>query len=367
MRKYVFLVFVISVAVLAFFIFKKDEVIKIGFVGGLSGKYSTLGHSVLNGFLLALDDKQNQLEGKKLKVIVKDDMQDEKSAKEIIRYFIDEKINLIIGNTTSAMTKISLKEISSNRDVFLFSATSSSGDFSDIDDNFFRVQESLSKERFDLLSKYLLNKKIKNLYAVYDLKNASYANNYIKNFQDSFISNGGNRFVAKSSFNESFETILNSIKETKDIDGFFIVANSLDCSKLIQFLRINGIKQSVITSSWAKNPEFIEDGGKAVEGTLFIDSYDENSTNKEYVEFTKKYKQRFNIEPTIFSAQGYEAGKVIIDILKKDSDINNFKKTLLGIKKFKGLQGYITFNEYGDVKREPNLTIVKNGRFEKIE
>ncbi|QDF29727.1 ABC transporter substrate-binding protein [Halarcobacter anaerophilus] len=368
MKKYVFLILVIIVVILLFltYFLKKDETIKIGFSGTLSGKYSTLGHSVLNGFLLAFDDVDYEVNDKKIKIIVKDDKQNEESAKSIINFFIKENIDLIVGNTTSAMTKISLSQILKNSKTFLFSVTSSSGEFSGKDDNFFRTQVALSKERFDILSRYLIKHNIKSLLAVYDYKNSSYSKNYLSSFQESFISSGGKSFIETISMKESFETILKKIKEKKDLDGVFIVANSVDSSRLIQFLKLNNINKKFCASGWAKNHEFLEDGGKAVNGTLFLSSYNENSVNKKYLDFIKRYKEKFKIEPTIFSAQAYETGKVILKILEKDSDLKNFKTNLLSIKKFEGLQGFLLFDKYGDIQREQYLTVVKDNEFKKI-
>ncbi|WP_320034737.1 ABC transporter substrate-binding protein [Halarcobacter sp.] len=365
-------IFVIIVIIITFilsliYFFKKDQTIEIGFVGGLSGKYSNLGHSTLNGLILAFEDIEYTVNGKKIRVDIKDDMQDEKVAKDIINSFIDKKINLIVGNTTSSMTKISLLEIPKNSNIFLFSPTASSGEFSKKDDNFFRVQGALTKEKFNELSNYFLENNVLNMYAIYDEKNSNYVNNYMNNFEKSFLSKGGKPFLKKLKINKDFSLIADEIKSNNSIDGLFIIGNSLDSSRLIQYLKIKDINKTIFVSGWAKGSEFLEDGGKAVNGTIFLDSFDENSKDPSYLKFVNDYKQKFKTEPTIFSAQGYEAGKVIIEILKKDDNLENFKKNLLEIKEFKSLQGFITFDEFGDIHRKQNLTIVKDNKFVKIK
>ncbi len=369
MIKRFFFIIVISITLIFSLIYfiKKDKTIEIGFVGGLSGKYSNLGHTTLNGLILAFEDIDYIINGKKIRIDIKDDMQNKKLAKNIINSFIEKKLNLIVGNTTSTMTKISLLEIPKNSNIFLFSPTASSGEFSKKDDNFFRTQVALSKENFDKLSNYFLKNKILNLYAIYDEKNSNYANNYMNDFEKSFLSKGGKTFVKRIKINKDFSLIADEIKSDDSIDGLFIVANSLDSSRLIQYLKIKDIEKTIFVSAWAKGVEFLEDGGKAVDNTIFLDSFDENSKNPRYLKFVNDYKQKFKIEPTIFSAQGYETGKIIIEILKKDDNLENFKKTLLEIKKFKSLQGFITFDQFGDIHREQNLTIVKDNRFVKIK
>ncbi len=368
MKKSIFLIIFLSLfGYIVYNNFFKKSPINIGFIAGLSGKYSSLGHNVLDGFNLAFDSVNNQIEGNEIKIIIKDDMQNEETVKEHIDFFKKEKINLIVGNTTSSMTKVSLSEISNYKNIYLFSPSASSSEFSNLDDNFFRVQVAHSKERFNLLSKYLKDNNLENLYIIYDPRNKSYTNNYLHNLKESIISYGGKEFIAEETVDKDFKKIVEQIKNTKNLDAIIIVANSIDTSKLIQFLRLNNINKQIIASGWAKNKKFLEDGGKAVDGTIFLTSNDIDALNKEYLEFVDKFKLKYRYEPSVFAAQGYETGKIIIEILKKDLNLLNFKKNLLEQKVFQGLQGNITFNKYGDVKRDNFIVKVINNKFEKID
>ncbi len=346
--------------------FRKD-IITIGFIAGLSGKYSSLGHNVLDGFNLAFDSINNQIKGHTIKIIIKDDMQDEETVKKYISFFKKENLNLIVGNTTSSMTKVSLSELSNNKNIYLFSPSASSSEFSNIDDNFFRVQVAHSKERFNLLSKYFKNNNLEKLYIIYDPKNKSYTNNYLHNLKESIISSGGKGFVAEETINKNFKQILNQIKKIKNLDAIIIVANSIDTSKLIQFLKLNNVNKQIIASGWAKNKKFLEDGGKSVEGTIFMTSNDVDELDEKYLDFVKRFKRKYKYEPSVFAAQGYETANIIIEILKKDLNLLNFKKNLLEQKIFQGLQGNITFNKYGDVKRDNFIVKVIDNKFEKID
>ena len=163
--KSIFLVLFISI----FFIGcsdKKEEEIKIGFIAGLSGKYSSLGISVRDGFTLAFEEIDYKINNKKVKIIQKDDKQDENEAKKAIEFFIKNDIKLIIGNTTSSMTKISLPLIAKQKDSLMISATASSSAFSGKDDNFIRVQVDNSPKRYKSLAKILLQNKYKNIFYI---------------------------------------------------------------------------------------------------------------------------------------------------------------------------------------------------------
>lgn len=125
---------------------KDDDELKIGFVAGLSGKYSSLGTSIRDGFELAFDEIDYKINDTKVNIVYKDDKQEEKEAKNAIDYFINNDIKLIVGNATSSMTSVSYKIVNKQKDMLLFSPTASSSEFSAIDDNFLRLQVEPSKK-----------------------------------------------------------------------------------------------------------------------------------------------------------------------------------------------------------------------------
>lgn len=346
--------------------FNRPHEIKIGFVAGLSGKYSTLGHSVLNGVRLALEEVDYKVGNQTIQLIQKDDQQNPQEAQNIIHEFAANGVRLIIGNTTSSMVKESIKVLQEYPQLLMISPTASSSEFSNKKDNFLRTQVAHNTSRFDKLSSYLLAHDIRNLYMVYDEKNKSYVNNYLNNFEDSFVQLGGPALIEAKKLSESYSAIASDIKE-KNVDAVVVIANSIDSSKFIQYLRLNGIKQQVVVSGWAKSDDFIENGGKYVEDIIFITGYDDNSKDQAYVEFVQRYMNRYGTKPSVFSAQAYETMQIILEVIKKESNIANLKEHVLTQKVFEGLQGKVVFDEFGDVDRDYFLMTVKNNQFVKKE
>lgn len=343
-----------------------SETIKVGFIAGLSGKYSTLGHSVKNGVSLAFEENNYLINNKKVELILKDDKQDKNEAKKVVTELIEDNIKVIIGNTTSSMTKISLKEINKKDNILLISATASSDEFSDKNDNFLRTQVSNNYEKFNFLSDYLIKNSLLSISLIYDEDNISYVNSYANNLEKSLIKKGGSKYLSRIKINQEYETIIKKLKNN-DSDLIFIVANSLDASKLIQYLKINNINKKILCSGWSKTKELITSGGKAVEDVLFVTSYDENSNKQEYLDFVANYKKRYKKEPSGFAALSYETAMLIIKTLEKDENVLNLKKNIIKEKTFQGLQGKIVFNKFGDVKRDSFLMTIKNSKFVKLD
>lgn len=360
-----FILFVIASFLLIVFFNKKKELIKIGFVGALSSKYSDLGNPMMNGIILAFEEENYQINGKKIELIFKDDKKDELVNREIVNDFIAQGIKIVMGNVTSNMSKISMSIINEHKDMFMISAASASNEFSGIDDQFFRVHVANNAQRFDAFTKYVRNNNYKKIYGIYDPGNSTYTKDYLENFEKSFILNGGEQFIKYAQTNQNLDDLVDEISNLNP-DLILICANSVDAARVVQYLKIKNIKTQIASSEWAMTPAFIENAGKNSEGIIFNIDYDENSKSEDFINFSNKFKEKYQMEPSLFASKGYELAKVIIELLKMGKE-TELKKNLLIKREFKGLQDTIIFDEYGDVLRKFNTFKVINGKFEKIK
>jgi len=339
---------------------KQNTDLKIGFVAGLSGKYSSLGTSVRDGFMLAFDEINYTIKNQKVQIIQKDDQQNDEKAKQAIEYFVQNDIKLIVGNTTSSMTKVTLPLIP--KDTLLLSATASSSFFTKKDDNLLRIQVDNSSKRYLSLAQKLVSHGYKNIFFIYDSNNKAYTDDYNYIFEKIFITQGGNKYTKKVDLNNKYSDILAQLQKTQS-DMIVIAGNSVASASIIQYLRLHNIDTKIFVSGWAKTDDFIIQGGKAIEGVLFSGTYNENSQDKRFLEFKTKYETKYKKSPSIFALQGYELAQIIIKNLRNSTDIQTLKKRILTIQRYNGLQGDITFDKYGDVMRDFFMMEVKNSQF----
>lgn len=366
--KKIILFVVVSITLLLFMYNtnSKSESIKIGFVAGLSGKYSSLGTNVKNGVLLALDEVDYKIGDTKIEFIQKDDKQDSHEAKKAINDLINNDVKIIIGNTTSSMSKTSINIVNKYKDVLLFSPTSGSNEFSQKKDNFIRTQVANNTQRFKHTVDYFKRNKIKNIVAVYDENNLAYSKDFIDNLEKAFVNKKEKKFITSLKMGDPFKSIKDKI-QNKNVDLIVIVANSIDSAKLIQYLKINGIKTPIMGSAWARSQDFIEEGGKAVEGVLFASSYDNASKSRKFLSFSKSFEKKYNMKPSVFSMQAYETTKIVLNMLKTDKNPQNLKNNILRKKLHEGLQGDIIFDQFGDVSREFYMVRIKNSKYQRID
>jgi len=366
MKRVLILIFLLLSIIGIYLLFQNDEEkVKIGFVGALTGKYSVLGNAMINGVFLAFEEENYKIANKKIEIILKDDKQDESLNKKIINEFIKQDVKIVIGNVTSSMSKISMSIINKHKDMFMISAASASNEFSGKDDQFFRVHVANNAQRFDSFTNYILENGYKNVYGIYDPFNATYTLDYLVNFEKSFILNGGDKFLKYAKTNDNPEKLIKDIKE-KNPDIIVMCANSVDAARVIQYIRLKGLDIQFALAEWARTPSFLENTGKTSEGTIFNIDYDEESTNPRYLDFVKRYKKKYNQNPSMYAAKAYELSKIIIDSLKRGK-VSDMKKNVLEKRTFEGLQDNIIFDEYGDVIREFYNFRVKDGKYLKVK
>ncbi len=113
--------------------------------------------------------------------------------------------------------------------------------------------------------------------------------------------------------------------------------------------------------------ELIRRGERFVEGAVFTDGFFADSTHTDIAEFVEGYRRTYGEEPTLFSAQAYDAAEMILQVLykggKSREDIRN---GLLAQKNFPGISGLTHVLASGDMEKELFLIRVENGSFRQI-
>ncbi len=345
---------------------KKDDTMNIGVVLGLSGKYSSLGNAESDGIHLAFNEINYTINGKKIKLLEKNDAQDKQTDIKAIKELINNNVKLIIGNATSSMTQVSLDILKSHPDILLFSATASSNDFNNKDDNFLRSNTGTTKQTYSKMIHFIKKNNIKNIVIIGDSNNKSYLKSYTKLLpqylkEDYLISTD----LPYIDSNNNLQNILNQLKKYDNTDLILLVANSVDSAKIIQYLRVHHLNTNIICSGWANDNQFFQNIGKYGEGIYFLSSIAGNTDAHD--KFTKNFVKLYGRKPDKFAKKGYVAASIIIQALQKNDNISKLKQTILTMKEFNTILGKITFNKYGDINAKvQNIFQIKNGTLKQL-
>lgn len=347
---------------------KEQPPIKIGFVANLTGQTTSLAIGARNGVLMAVDDinASGGIRGRKIELIVKDDRFDPQAARNAVLALIQEDVAAIIGHIQSQMTIAGLPVANQARIVML-SPISASIKLAGIDDYFFRIMPP-SKDSSVETARYAYRIGLRKMTGLYDLANKSYAEGKFLDFKDEFETLGGQMLFSQtfsSGADISFPDLARNL--AREADGYFLVASPRDCAMICQHLRKIDPIRPILVSGWAYDPVFLQNGGAAVEGVVCSNAFQMQSREPAFLKFKEDYLQRYKTNPWLWETCGYEAVLVLSQALSHNPDPARLKTTLLEMQRFKGLQGDILFDNYGDSHRRSLIYRVENGAFVEIK
>ena len=343
-----------------------EEPFKIGFVGGLSGRFANLGVDARNGVMLAVEEinKQGGINGREVILLTRDDKQDEKTAEEAVRDLIKEGVFGIVGHMTSSMSVVGEK-IASKHKIVMISPTASSSYFTGKDDYFFRVYPASSSDSAFKIANYAHKKGLKKVGIIYDASNSAHTVPSLKFFRSKFRELGGKiAFVQEYRSGRGTDFIkLASKCVSKKIDALYLLANAMDTAIICQQIQRLGGKIPVLATDWSATKEIFQFGGKAVEVLVFSSSFNIGLDSLTFKNFNESFQKRFGYTVNFASANGYDCTNILFTSLKSSKNLSGIKKSIIDIGVFEGVQGQLVLDSYGDVKRDYYLMTIKDGKF----
>lgn len=344
--------------------------VRLGFIGGLSGRVADLGVSGRNGAALAIElrNKVGGVNGRPVELIVEDDQQDPAVAQVAVSRLVEQKVEAIVGPMTSAMAVAVLPSVNAAK-VVMVSPTVTTPLLTGIDDYFLRVIAPSTEYSQKAAAYHFGQQDSRRVAVIYDLRNKAYSESWKADYQQAFERLGGKVIVAVG-FNSSEETqfapLLNQLLKGKP-DAILIIANSVDAALMAQQLRKRNTEVRINTSEWAATERLIELGGKAVDGMVIAQFVDRLSTNPTYVKFRQAYLESFAQEPGFAGLAGYDAANVLLDALTIKKAGQSLKQTILDRSVFTGAQSEIRFDPMGDSARETYMTTIHDGTFIRLK
>lgn len=114
------------------------------------------------------------------------------------------------------------------------------------------------------------------------------------------------------------------------------------------------LREAGVTSTWLGSPTVASVPAVRQGGSALYDSYSVNDfaaeSSPEAAAYAKKYKERFGVEPDIWSSWAYDAVHLIALALKNANSTQPeaLRKAILAIQDYHGVEGVYRFNKNGD-------------------
>lgn len=355
-----------------YFINKKEvvkdskRIIKIGAVLPETNKdYASYAKQLKKGMLLAEELINNNLTDS-FNIIYEDGFGVPNKSISALNKLIDiDKVNFVIGpmfsHTAESMTPVSLQ-----KEIVLLSPSASSIQLSKAGKYFFRIYPSDSYDGTFLAD--FTNKKFANKKIAIVSENSSSINQIVEIFKKNIT----NDIVLEESINgdnliSSLGSIIVKLKELNPKLVFF-PGNKNFMSVFLKKCKEQGVNAQFITISTFNDEEILNITKETAEGVLFsTPSFDINSNTVEMNAFIEQYKNKYREVPDILAGYGYDVVNIAYLGLQNGLNSTDIISNLHKIKNYKGVTGNTSFDSNGDVIKQLQMMIVKDGEFAKYE
>lgn len=343
---------------------KTREPMRVGFLGGLSGRVSDLGIGSRNGAQLAIDDLNaaGGLAGRPLELVIRDDEQSPDLARQRLNELCDLGVAFIVGPITSTSAVDLLPTINQRR-VPVISPLAGANDLSGQDDAFFRVvSDTASSARQQAAA--LLARGLRRVVMVGDAKNPIFSRNWLDSASEHFTAGGG--VVAQSlSFEGApglkFVELARQIADS-GADCAVIVANAADSAVLAQHVRRLQERMFIALSAWAGTEVLPTLGGPALDGVMVTQFFDRFNATPRWRDFLTRYGERFGENPGYPAMNGFDAVQMGVAAARA-AVRDGLLPALRQVRELEGLQRKLRFDEFGDCVVPTYLTLIESGRY----
>lgn len=183
--------------------------------------------------------------------------------------------------------------------------------------------------------------------------NNLYGRTVAKNFETE-AKNLGIKILGNNFIGNNTSTFEQNIQKIKNINPDLIFISGLVCDQEDFFTRLGEqkLRAKVMGSdSFAADKILDSIGNKISNGIFFLTPGDFSPRNERMNQFVRAYRTRFLSDPDQNAFLSYEAGRVIVDVLKQ-APKNVTREQVIDIlrsSKFQGINGSFNFDQNGDI------------------
>ena len=341
------------------------QTVKIGFNAPLTGFAAADGKSALTGATLAVEQANSQggINGKKIELVVYDDQAKADQAVPIANKLIgQDKVKVAVSGSYSGPTRAA-SGVFQSEGIPYISAFAIHPDITRAGNFVFRtsfVGEVQGRAGAKLIGKTLGKKRV----VVITLQNdfgQSLANGF-KEAASRFGINIVNEYQY-SMKDRQFGPIVAKVKSDKP-DAIYASGYFFTAGPLVSQLRAGGITVPIIGQEGYDSDKFIEIAKKAAEGVIITTSLDRDSKVPETRNFIRAFEKKAGFGADMVAASGHTAIKIVVAALRKaGTDNPKAIRDAIASTKLQASTGMISFNSLGEVRKDVQVQVVKNGKW----
>ena len=346
---------------------KSDE-IKIGANFEITGNVANYGGMTLEGLKLAIKQANDAggVNGKKITLVVADTKSEaSEAANSATKLISTDKVKVLVGPSTTSNV-LATTQIATENKIPLIAPTGTSPKITvengQVKPYIFRscFIDPLQGEVMATFASKTLKAKTA---AVYMDSSSDYSKSLAQVFKEKFEAAGGKVVIEEAFFqkDQDFKATLTKIKGA-NADVIFIPAYYEEVGKIVKQARELGINSPMLgTDGWDDAKVVDIAGAGALNNTFFSTHYSEQDS--EVQGFVEAFKAEYNKAPNVFAALGYDAGKMLIDAIKRagSDDPEKIRQALEETKDLQVGTGMISIDKNHDPIKSAVIIEMKNG------
>lgn len=351
---------------------KKENIIKIGGVGPVTGGAATYGVSTRNACRMAVEEINKgggiEVGGKNygLELIFEDDEGKPESAANAYRKLVDQDgVSAIIG---TVMSKCSLAgaPIAQEARVPMISSASTNPQVTLVGDYIFRAC-FIDPFQGTIMANFAFNSLGKKKAAVLFDNGNDYNKGLAEFFKVRFEELGG-EVVAYEAFTDEdktqdFSAQLTKIKAAQP-DILFLPNYYSSVAMISRQARSMGITVPMIGGDGWDSPQLTALGKDAVEGNFFSTHFFKDDPSPEVQNFVKVYSEKYHEAPDALAALAYDACLILFEGLRTTRSLKgeDLRAALENIKNLPAVSGKITFDAQRNPIKGAVIVKIENGQ-----
>lgn len=346
---------------------KSDE-IKIGANFELTGNVANYGSATLDGLKLAIKEVNDAggVNGKKITIVDADNKSEASEAVNAATKLIsDDKVKVVVGPAVTANV-IAESQVATDDKIPVVAPDATSPEVTvengQVKPYIFRSC-FIDPQQGTVMAKFATENLKAKTAVIYVDNSTDYSKSLGKVFKEKFEAAGGKvldqqAFVAKD---QDFKATLTTLKAA-NADVIFVPAYYEEVGKIVKQARELGITCPILgTDGWDDSKVADIAGADALNNTFFSTHYsDKDDSVKGFVE---AFKQEYGHMPNVFAALGYDAGKMIVDAIKRagSDDPEKIRQALEETKDLQVGTGTITIDKNHNPIKQAVILENKNG------
>jgi ABC-type branched-subunit amino acid transport system substrate-binding protein len=347
------------------------ETVKIGLITPITRSYETyIGRSVLHGMEIALDEANANggYKGKRFEAVVRNDSGLwGASANEVVSLSYDDKVWAIIGTVDGANTHIAIR-VALRTEVPVMNVADTDGTL--VETKIPWVVRIIPDDRqMTYTIAYYVYKQL-GLDSVAILRASNrYGRIGVTQFKNASIKLGKPAPIETNyepnyeNVNPHFDIQLDRLAEVQP-DAVVLWADAEPAGELVKQIRDRGMKFPIFACERIVHPDFLKAAGKAAEGVVAVYPFDPEAKNPKYVEFKKRYEERFHEAPDCYAVHSYDGTMMTVEAIRK-AGLNRYRirDVLAGMTHWDGASGPIDLDLALSNRRPVTSVSVRDGKF----